>query len=137
MPVLIGWTSNDVYKYFDSLNHLKENPYYKIITETNATGDLVYKTEFSLQDEKFYTCMSITAVFLRSKGTEYCVTQYLTGRTEYAQPNLAYVKDNFTFVSDNKWEKTKEGIPLKIVAAFESRISGSSHFYTMRYSVGD
>ena len=84
--------------YLDSLNGLKNNPYYKIEKDISQDGNLILKSGFSIYDEQFYTCLSIWTVFNRFEGTEICVNQRFFGGVEYAQSNLSFIKDNFEFV---------------------------------------
>ncbi len=133
IELLVDKDDSYVIKYFDSLNSLKSNPYYKIKRSVSVYGDAILTVEFALNDESYYTCLSITCIFARVKGFEICFKQYITGREEFAKSNLDFVKDNFTFVPKNSnWEKVLVANRLKVTASFEKRESS----YTIHYEVG-
>lgn len=122
IEVLVGKTESEVTKYFDSLNNLKRNPYYKIAKSVTDDGNLVFTNSFSLSDEIYYNCTGIIAKFQRNAGQEYCAEQYILGGVKFAQANLSFIKDNFTFVSVNRWEKKyADDVPFKMVVTFERK----------------
>lgn len=132
IDVLIGKLDSHVTKYFDSLNNLKSNPYYKIKRDVTNYGDMLLSVEFSSVDQSYYNCLSITTRFTRSQGSEFCDKQYITGRSEFAKPNLDFIKDNFTFVQEkNIWEKVLIPGHFKVVATFESE----EKFYNITYEL--
>jgi hypothetical protein len=133
--LVIGKNVLYVTKYFDSLNSLKTNPTYKIKKDVSAYGDLTLTIEFSISDQQFYNCIGVTAGFQRSpSGVEICTNEFVWGSTEYADANMAYVKDNFKFVSNNIWEKPLYGDTrnLKIKAKFD-RIEGNYPSFMISY----
>lgn len=132
IDVLIGKLDSDVTRYLDSLHNLKSNPYYKIKRDVTNNGDMLLSVEFSLADQSYYNCLRITTRFTRSQGSEFCTTQYITGKSEFAKPNLDFIKDNFTFVQEkNIWEKVLIPGQFKVVATFES----AEKFYTITYKL--
>ena len=124
IELLIGQLDTHVISYFDSLNNLKSNPYYKIKKDVSDYGDMILSNEFSLSDESYYTCLSVTARFARIKGVELCDRQYISGTSEFSKLNLDFIKDNFKFVSEkNNWERIIVPDHYKIIASFEKRDS--------------
>jgi hypothetical protein len=141
IPVLIGKPESVVVKYMDSLNSLKNNPYYRISRSTNSFGDLQLTSSFSMADQSFYKCLSLIFIFQRIKGTEICSQQFFYGDAQYASYNLNYIKDNFKQVGD-KWEYPFYNIPeYKIVAEYTKKdgnpgvVGGSSDIYRIFYYV--
>ena len=132
VELLVGKLDSHVTSYFDSLNGLKSNPYYKIKKDVTDYGDMLLSVEFASVDQSYYTCLSITTRFTRLKGTEFCNKQYITGRSEFAKPNLDFIKDNFTFVAEkNNWEKILIPDHFKIIATFERQ----GNFYSIIYEL--
>lgn len=120
IKLLVLKTEKEVVKYFDSLNNLKSNPYYKITRDVSEDGDLILRAEYSLDDEQFYTCTNISTIFQRAEnGVEVCIRQIIKGSTKFASSNLSFIKDNFKWISEGKWEKLPyANSPLKFVANF-------------------
>jgi hypothetical protein len=132
IELLIGKLDSDVTSYFDSLNSLKSNPYYKIKRDVSDYGDMILKVEFALADGAYYTCSSIITRFVRLKGDEFCDRQYIMGSAEFAKPNLDFIKDNFKFVPEkDNWEKILIPDHFKVIATFEKK----EEFYTIRYEL--
>lgn len=134
MRIFLGSNDVQVSNYFDSLNSLKPNPAYKIEKGLTADGDLTLKVDFSIYDEQFYKCLAIWAIFQRVNGTEYCSKQLILGSSEYAEYNLAFIKDNFKRVSDNSWEYIPENTNYKYVATLEVK-SGDYPSYSILYRI--
>ncbi len=137
IPVLIGKTDAEVTYYLDSLNNLKNNPYYKIEKDVSEQGDLVYKNKFSIKDEPYYSCLDILVKFNRKDGIETCVDQVVAGNIENIGANLDFVKDNFTVISDGKWELKIPSISAKIIATFKRKEQGDLTFYVIDYYIID
>ena len=136
VELLIGKTEPQVIQYLDSLNNLKSNLYYKIKRDITKNANLLLGSEFSIYDEKYYTCIAIYASFQRINGVEVCIKQTIAGGSEYAEPNLSYIKDNFKYVSNNEWERPYgEDIPLKIQAVFERINNDNYGGYVITFSV--
>jgi hypothetical protein len=122
---LVGLKKNEVEKYFDSLNRLKNNSEYKILRDVNTYGDLILSVDFAVEDGDFYKCYYIATTFERvtQSGNEICVSQYISGDTKYAEPTLAFIKDNFQSIGKGKWQRPYSDA-LKnviIVATFERK----------------
>jgi len=134
IEMLVGKSDFQVMRYFDSLNHLKSNPYYKIEKKVSNYGDLILENEFSMDDEEFYSCSGIIVRFLRINENEICTEAIVTGHAEFSQRNLNFIKDNFEFSTDNTWEKEyNPNMPFKIVATFKRREEENSSFYVIDY----
>jgi|SRR5690348_3178118 len=131
IELLIGRSDSDVTSYFDSLNSLKRNPYYKIKKGVSNYGDMILSVEYAIDDESYYTCSSIMTRFARLKGEEFCDREYVMGSTEFATSNLDFIKDNFKFVSENNWEKILVPDHFKIVASFEKQ----ENSYLIKYEL--
>ena len=136
VPLLIGHNDIEIVNYFDSLNSLKSNLYYKTKKGVTDYGDLMYSVDFSLEDQKYYSCYGIIAIFQRFKGSEICVQQMVIGSGEYADRNLNFVKDNFASISDNKWEMALGDI-LKVVATFIPNTKSQYNSYSIHYLLVD
>ncbi|WP_121353168.1 hypothetical protein [Flavisolibacter nicotianae] len=133
IKVLIGRPESAIREYFDSLNHLKSNPAYRIDRDVAENGDLMLSVSFSLKDEDFYTCIGIAVVFIRiSGGEEICRTQVVHGSSKNAQPNLAYIKDNYKYIKENYWERAIAP-GAKIGAEFKSEMVNNHSSYTIAY----
>jgi hypothetical protein len=137
IEMLIGKTDSEVTQYFDSLNSLKNNPYYKIKRDVTDNGDLMLSVEFALSDGGYYTCSSIMTRFERVKGIEICVTQGIVGSTEFAQGNLSFIKDNFEVVSEGRWKKPYGHSNRLEIAATFGRKEGEYPNYVILYEVQD
>ena len=117
--ILVGRGEKNITDYFNFLNSQKNNPYYKIKKSVTPQGDLSLEVEFSLEDESYYKCTFIMAIFQRMEGKEYCIDQLISGDIQYANHYLSFIKDNFKSISQNTWEKNHPDIVgLKIVASF-------------------
>ena len=118
--IVVGKTEKEVTEYFNQLIKLSNNRQLRIEKDVSPSGDLVLTIGFPINEEKIFSCTTILAMFSRSSaGLEVCVRQGLIGSSEYAQPNLSFIKDTFKFVSENTWEKPLEKIPaFKIQAKF-------------------
>ena len=131
VKLFVDNSESEVIKYFDSLNNLKPNANYKIKRSTSDDGSLILTSDFAIADEKFYTCHSIMAKFLRVEGEEICISELIVGGNEFAQQNISFIKDNFNLKSAKHWEKLLYGI-FKITATFKKE---NSDFYSVLYSI--
>jgi hypothetical protein len=120
ISILVGKDEATITKYFDSLNSLRPNVYFKIKRSTTDDGNLDLSVEFALDDQVYFKCLNLTATFQRVRGTEYCTSQSIFGEIEYANFYLSFIKDNFTRVSDGIWEIPSSAIKgLKVVALYK------------------
>lgn len=136
-PILIGKTEAEVTTYLDSLNKLIYNPYYKIERGISEYGDLTLKCEYALADEEYYKCITVIAIFMRTKSSgEICSQQIISGMDKNAQANISYIKDNFKFVSTNTWEKKfRDDMDFMLRAYFELIKGGNHYFYKITYQL--
>lgn len=137
VQVLIGKYDTYVKKYFDSLNSLKPNPYFKIKKDFSKNGEMVLIAEFATSDQPIFGCYFIMVLFQRTKdGNQICISEKISGEVQYADGNLNYIKDNFTRIPSEtaKWEKPfGYDLTFKIIAEFERR-DGNYPSYVITYS---
>lgn len=133
MKILVGYNEQEVSKYMDSLFLLKINPYYKIDRKSSEDGDLILSASYALDDESFYKCFVMIALFTRINGENICTKQRIAGAEKYTEYNLNYVKDKFTYIRPGYWETTMSP-PYKLTASFE-KSSGSFPSYTLTYEI--
>ena len=135
IKILVGYPETDVIKYFDSLNTLKNDPVYKINRTVSDSGGLVLSCMFSIENENFYNCETISVKFLRENGVAYCITQLITGDALSAQTNFAYIKENFKTTASGAWEQKLPGTGFKVVASLFSRQEGGKELFKLRYDL--
>lgn len=132
ITILIGRTDQEVTHYFDSLNALNGHNF-KVERNITDKGDLILKNDFPLSEENYYLSLAIIARFLRIDGIEKCVTQVIMGTVEYAELNLANIKDNFTQLSNNRWTQPyNEFFDLEVT--FEKE-NAQTNYYLISYKL--
>jgi hypothetical protein len=120
VSILVGKDEATITKYFDSLNSLRPNAYFKIKRSTTDDGDLDLSVDFALSDQAYFKCLNLAVTFQRVNGKEYCISQGISGEIEYANFYLSFIKDNFTRVSDGIWETPSSDFKgLKVVAIYK------------------
>ena len=133
--ILLGSTKEQVTAHFDSLFNLRSNPYYKIKKDFDDNGDLMLTAEFSLDDEKFYSCVLVTCTFKKVNNiTEVCYHQMISGNTENADKNLNYIKTYFKSIGNATWERTYNET-FKWVATFKKVESQESSLYIITHEL--
>ena len=132
VDILVAKNSERITSYLDSLNHLKSNPYYKIEKDVSPEGSLILKSEYAISDQEFYKCLSVSFLFKRIKGEEFCIRQLVMGYTRYADTYLNYLKDNFTTITPGTWQYVYPSGELKVVAEFVKKDDG---FFYITYDL--
>ena len=101
--ILVGMGEDYVLKYFNELNSLSSNSAYRIEKEYNNEGNLTYKVEFAMAEEKYYNCLSMDASFRKGKDGLICESQSLFFTNVSADANVNQLNKVFTKYKSNEW----------------------------------
>ena len=129
-PLLIGKKQQEVVTILDSIVSRVNNPYVKIKKDVTKYGDIVLILDLPLNSEIGLGSI-ITQFYRFSPDIEICTKQFFYGKVEYAQGNLAYVKDNFVLESDNRWVRPFYIPGFEISAEFKKEEDS----YTIAYEL--
>lgn len=128
--LLLMYDADHVTSYFDSLNHLRYNPYYKVEKDITPSGDLILKNDFAIADEDFYSCTHIETKFQRLKGVDYCVMEIIMASKKDMLFLLEDIKDRYTKIADNKWQFEPPAFPeVRVIATYKQPEDNSEYSF--------
>lgn len=110
VELLLGKSKSEIITYFEKLNKMSKNPFYKIKTEYNGDAQEVISVEYAITEEKYYKCLANT-VILDSKSKVFQQSFFFSN--ESASANLNYLKSKFSFLKSTN-EKDESNWEYKI-----------------------
>jgi hypothetical protein len=103
-PILLCQDDTMVIKVLDSLNTAAGGKY-TVTTRTPDPQHIVLTETFAMEDQAFYSCYDLILKFIKLGPFYICIREDVLTTSDYAAPNIDYVKANFTTkLSDSKWE---------------------------------